>query len=196
MELNILDICFGLGYNTFCTILYMLENNIASKVNFFSPELDEGLIRKLHNFDFPKSFLKIKNIIEAVSKNQFYEDDQFKIEVYIGDARKYIKNNNNIHIVYQDAFSSDVNKELWTKEYFDDLKLSMAKKSIITTYSIATPVRLSMWYNGLYIYEHKYDGKRKATIAFTNKMDAYLGLKFIDMDKKLLNNQDATVYFD
>ena len=44
-----------------------------------------------------------------------------KIEVFIGDARKYIKSlkPNSFDIVFQDAFSSDVNFELWTKEYFE-----------------------------------------------------------------------------
>ena len=27
-ELNILDICFGIGYNTFSTIYYCLQNNL------------------------------------------------------------------------------------------------------------------------------------------------------------------------
>ena len=31
-HLRILDICFGLGYNTFCTILYILEQKLNISV--------------------------------------------------------------------------------------------------------------------------------------------------------------------
>jgi len=191
-HLNILDICFGIGYNTFTTIIYILQNNIKTKINFYSVELDEELINSLKDFNYPKEFLQISHIITAISNNKSYKDDQFYIEVKIDDARNYIKTLDNIDIVYQDAFSSDVNKELWTKEYFYDIKNSLSKDAILTTYSIATPIRLSMYENDLEIYEYKYDSKRKATLATTMvKIDCSFDLKYIDMIKKQINNPSA-----
>ena len=193
--LNILDICFGIGYNTFATILYILQNNIKTKVNFYSPEFDEKLINSLKDFNYPKEFEQIKHIIDEVSTKHYYKDEQFTISLYIGDARKYIKTLSNIHIVYQDAFSSDVNKELWTKEYFRDITKSLSSKAIILTYSIATPIRLAMWENNLNIYQYIYDGKRKATLGtnFTLEKKAF---KYINMQKKLINNPNAKVLID
>ena len=192
-SLNILDICFGIGYNTFSTILYLLDNNIKTKINFHSPEFDLELISSLKEFEYPKEFLKIKHIIDEISSKHFYEDEQFKIELYIGDARKYIKNlkqkNISIDVVYQDAFSSDVNRELWTREYFKDIKNILNSKSILLTYSIATPIRLGMYENGLNIQEYKYDDKRRATLGSTfNISNEKYNLKYIDMDKKKINN--------
>ena len=194
-ELNILDICFGLGYNTFATILYILENNISTKINFYSPEFDRELIKSLEKFDYPKEFERIANIIKEVSSNHYYQDEQFTINLYIGDARKYIKTISNIDVVYQDAFSSDVNKELWTIEYFKDIKHILSPKAILLTYSIATPVRLGLFENNLKIFQYKYNGKRKATIA-TNYIldDGYF--KYIDMDKKKINNPLAKPLYD
>lgn len=194
-ELNILDICFGIGYNTFATIYYMKKNNIDTKVSFYSPEFDEELIKSLKNFEYPKEFDEIKHIIEAVSNDQFYQDSQFKIEVFIGDARLYIQTLFKIDIVYQDAFSSDVNKELWTKEYFSDIKNIVDFDALITTYSIATPVRLAMSENGFYIYECNPTGKSKITIA-TNYLIDNNELKFIDMEKKKQNNPNAKALSD
>ena len=34
-ELNILDICFGLGYNTLATIYYVKHNNLNTKINIY-----------------------------------------------------------------------------------------------------------------------------------------------------------------
>jgi fermentation-respiration switch protein FrsA (DUF1100 family) len=171
------------------------KNNIDTKVNFYSPEFDEELIKSLKTFDYPPEFDEIKHIIEAVSTEQFYEDSRFKIEVFVGDARLYIQTLFKIDIVYQDAFSSDVNKELWTKEYFKDIVSILDFDALITTYSIATPVRLAMSENGLYIYEFNPTGKRKATIASNNLIDSDR-LKFIDMEKKKQNNPDAKPLLD
>ena len=194
-SINILDICFGIGYNTFATIYYCLKYNIKTKINFYSPEFDEELIKNLKEFDYPKEFDTIKYIINEVSDNSYYKDEQFEINIYIGDARKYIKKLNNIDIVYQDAFSSEVNKELWTQEYFSDIVNTLTSNAIITTYSIATPIRLSMSNNKLFIYQHILPNKRKATLATNYKLDDN-SFKYIDMDRKLLNNPRAKALTD
>jgi len=198
-ELNILDICFGLGYNTLGTIYYILKNNLNIKVNFFSPEFDEKLVKSLKDFDYPKEFDEIKHIIKVLSLDKFYQDDKFKIEIYIGDARKYIKNLTSIDIVYQDAFSSDTNKELWTKEYFSDIEKTLSKKALITTYSIATPVRMSLYENNLYIYEYQSIIKKRSTIATNFQMmqiDNNIQLKYIDMERKKLHSPNAIALTD
>ena len=164
----------------------------TTKVHFFSPEFDLDLITSLKDFKYPKEFDKIKHIIDAVSSNHHYEDEQFKIELYIGDARVYIQDISNIDIVYQDAFSSDVNQELWTTQYFKDIVSTLSSQAILLTYSIATPIRMGMYENGLNIQEYKYDKKRRATIGSNFKIDdKEYTLKVIDMEKKKINSPSA-----
>jgi len=195
MPLNILDICFGLGYNTFATIYHCISNNIKTKITFYSPEFDEELVKSLKDFEYPKEFSKIKYIIDEVSKNMYYKDEQFEILIYIGDARRYVKTLKDINIVYQDAFSSEVNKELWTKEYFSDIEKILSPNSIITTYSIATPIRLSMSLNHLFIYQHILPNNRKATIASNYTIINKL-YKYIDMENKLKLNPTSKALYD
>jgi len=64
-SLTILDICFGLGYNTFATLYYIKSQGLKTKVHILSPEFDEGLVRSLDTFDFPPEFEAIKHIIKA-----------------------------------------------------------------------------------------------------------------------------------
>jgi len=161
-EIRILDICFGLGFNTFVTILHRPENK---KLKIFSPELDLDLIKSLKNFKYPKEFEKIRHIIGEISKNLYYKDEFVEIEVANMNARDYIRDLENIHIVYQDAFSPKVNKELWTIEYFSDIKKILNKKGILTTYSVATPVRCALYKLGFKLFTHKCDIIRKGTIA-------------------------------
>ncbi len=192
-ELNILDICFGIGYNTFSTIYYVLRNKLDVRLNIYSPELDAELINSLHDFNFPEEFKDIKHIIQSISKDKKYKDDFFDIEVKICDARKYIKTLKNMDIVYQDAFSSDVNNELWTVEYFKDIHEACNKDAIVTTYSIATPVRLSMYKAGFEIYEIK-PVKMKQTLGFKHKIS--IDAKYIDMELKQQRNKEAKAIYD
>ena len=195
LELTILDICFGIGYNTFSTIYYCLQNNLDMKLNIFSPELDGNLVKSLDNFEFPKEFDSIKHIINSISQTSKYEDEKLKIEVFIGNARDYIKSleKNSFDIIYQDAFSSDVNFELWTKEYFEDIYKLCKNSCIMSSYAIATPIRLSMYEAGFFIYENR-PVKRKITLAFKQKQDVIE--KYVDMELKKQRNKEAVALYD
>lgn len=187
-ELHILDICFGLGYNTFSTIYYVKKEGLNKKLKFYSPELDGELIKSLQEFEYPKEFEEIRDIIDEVIKTHKYKDESIEIELFIGNALEYVKTLSNIDIVYQDAFSSDVNVELWTKSYFEDIYKLLNDDGVVTTYSIATPVRLSMYEAGLFIYEYKSQNTRKQTLAFKQKQDMD---GFVDMELKKQRNPNA-----
>jgi len=186
---TILDICFGLGYNTFATLYYIQKNNLKTKVHILSPEFDEGLIHSLSDFDFPPEFETLKPVIEAVSQNLSYEDAQFKIEILPGDARKSIPQiKEKIDIVYQDAFSPAHNPLLWTKEWFSDLRAICNDDAILTTYSIAAAIRLGLYENGFFIFVHRAELMRYSTVASLKMLDS---LEYIDMELKKIRNPTA-----
>jgi len=177
-EIRILDICFGLGYNTFSAVLNRPQN---AKLKIFSPELDLELIKSLKNFKYPKEFEKIGDIINSISENLYYKDEFVEIEVKNIDAREYIKNLKDIDIVYQDAFSPKVNRELWTIEYFKDIKKILNKNGVITTYSVATPIRCALYKLGFKLFTHKDNFIRKGTIATLKEID----YPKVDFEEKL-----------
>jgi len=198
-ELTILDICFGIGYNSLSTLYYIQTQNLDTKVNIYSPEIDLKLIHSIKNFTFPKEFESLKAIIQIISEKLYYEDEKCKIEIYNGDAREYLNilftRNIFFDIVYQDAFSSEVNKLLWTQEYFGQIKKILNDDAIITTYSIATPIRLSIYNNGFNIYEYKPNSSNRITLALNNKtIDT--NYKYIDMELKQQRNKTATALKD
>ncbi len=188
-ELTILDICFGLGYNTFATLYYIKKEQLSTKIHILSPEFDEELIYSLYNFKYPKEFCEIKHIIEVVSKNFYYEDEQFKIEILLGDARKSIPNiKEKIDIIYQDAFSPNHNPLLWTTEYFKDIRAVCKEDAILTTYSIAAAIRLGLYENDFLIFIHKANMMRNSTVASLKMLD---NLEYIDMELKKERNPNA-----
>jgi tRNA U34 5-methylaminomethyl-2-thiouridine-forming methyltransferase MnmC len=192
-KLKILDICFGLGYNTFSTIYYCLKENLNIKIEIISPEFDEELIKSLDSFKYPKEFDTISHIIKAIAQKQYYKDQNIEISIILGDARAAIKNIKDCDIVYQDAFSSEVNKELWTYEYFKDIFSLCNDNAILTSYSVATPIRLSMYEAGFFIYEIK-PVKKKQTLAFKQKQN--IDAKYIDMELKKQRNKEAKAIYD
>lgn len=90
-KLTILDICFGLGYNTLATIHHILQEKLDTQVHIISPEFDEKLVRSLKDFEYPEEFASLKRIIDTLSENMHYQDEQFRIDIIIGDARKMVR---------------------------------------------------------------------------------------------------------
>lgn len=188
-KLTILDICFGLGYNTFATLHHIKKLKLPTKVHILSPEFDEELVRSLDTFDYPPEFDNIKHIIKAISQNLHYEDEQFKIEILLGDARKSIPQiKEKIDIVYQDAFSPAHNPLLWTTEYFKDVRAICKKDALLTTYSTAAAIRLGLYENDFLIFVHRAEMMRYSTVASLKMLK---DMEYIDMELKKVRNREA-----
>ena len=193
-EINILDICFGLGFNTLATLYYHKKNSLASKLNIYSPELDASLVKSLENFTYPKEFDAFKHIVLQLSEKGFYADDFFHIELFLGDAREYIRGfSDKFDIVYQDAFSPSSNPILWTLEYFSDIKKAMKKDAVLTTYSISLATRLALYQNDFNIYINSGKDFRASTLASVSKLKDF---EQVNMKHKILCNPDANPFRD
>jgi len=186
-EINILDICFGLGFNTLATLYYAKQYFSQTKINIYSPELDEELVSSLKNFKYPEEFDEFRDIISALVENGVYDDGLWHVEVFLGDARRYIKTfpHAKFDIVYQDAFSPTTNPILWTKEYFEDIRKIMKEDGVLTTYSIALKTRLALYENGFNIYINSGEEFRDATVASPSKLSIF---KEVDMEHKIRCN--------
>jgi tRNA U34 5-methylaminomethyl-2-thiouridine-forming methyltransferase MnmC len=193
-ELHILDICYGLGFNTLCTVLYYQQHAPQTKLFIYSPELDADLIRSLKNFTYPDEFQELDAIITQLSEKQMYESENLYIEIFLGDAREYVqKFENRFDIVYQDAFSPSTNPILWTKEYFADIAKAMKKDAILTTYSIALKIRLALYKNGFNIYLNRGDDFRDATVASLSQIEEF---ELVNMEHKIACNPTVKPLLD
>ncbi len=194
--LTILDICFGLGYNTWATLHYIKKHNLHTRVRIVSPEFDAALLATLKTFAYPKEFETLQPIIDAVSREGFYEDAQCTVAVYVGDAREHIQNliasSVAVDIVYQDPFSPRKNPLLWTREWFADVRSACADDAVLTTYSIAAVTRMGLHENGFGLYEYRPPRTRKSLIASLQPIDPLLAdMVPIDMHQKIRRNPVA-----
>ena len=193
-SLHILDICFGLGFNTLATIYYHQKYHYDCKLHIYSPELDLELIDSLQNFTYPKEFDSIKHIILALSKEKVYQDDNLFIEIFVGDAREYVRGFDGVFdIVYQDAFSPKTNPVLWSLEYFAEIKKAMRSEGVLSTYSTALATRLALYENGFNLYIYRTQGCRNSTIA---SLEEIKSLEKVDMEHKIACNKDVKALRD
>ncbi len=188
-ELHILDICFGLGLNTLATIHHYTKNAPDTRLYIYSPEIDSELIAALPKFTYPKEFLPYKKIIEALSSCGSYNYENISVELFLGDAREYVRGfENRFDIIYQDAFSPAHNPTLWTLEYFGDIAKAIKKEGVLTTYSTALKARLALYKNGFAIYLLKHQNARNSTVASLKPIE---DLERVDMEHKIACNLDV-----
>jgi len=139
-QVHILDICFGLGYNSAAAI--DAANRSGSSVEIIGLENDIEIMKKIKGIDADfESYGLVKELAESESLG--INRDNIRIKVILGDARISIKELPDDHFdaVFLDPFSPKKCPELWTGEFFRDIKKTMKKNSIMATYSCARIVR-------------------------------------------------------
>jgi len=185
----ILDICFGLGYNTLVLIWYLRQQGYQGYLQIFSPEHDRQLLESLVDFPYPDEIMGLSPIIQELSNNLTYRDKNLAIEIVTLDARRWLADFSEMaDIIFHDPFSPARNPKLWSREYFAQLRRVGAEDLLITTYSTATAVRMGLFENGFHIYENLPAAKvRSATLASLTP----LPLPEIDMVLKQQRNPRA-----
>lgn len=166
---RILDICFGLGYNSFFTIAY--AKRLGLKVEIYAPESDLDLLKKLNSLKYPKilsNYLDLSDILDSISNGVDYQNENAKLVVFKGNAIDFISNfsDNFFDIIYQDAFSPTKNKELWSVEYFKSLFRILKIKGIISTYSSASRIRQNAAISGFYVKNAKFPTLKNGSFFF------------------------------
>lgn len=157
--LNILEIGFGIGLGAITTFEALKDKN----VNFVSFEIDPQMIEIAFKENDFSIFIKTKT-------NFGYEltYQNFKISLYLGNARELIHQFpiNYFHAIYQDAFSPKKNPEIWSYEWFCDLKTKSNHDCILSTYSASSSIRKSLIHAGWKVkHGLKCEGKRSSTVA-------------------------------
>lgn len=189
-HLRIIDICFGLGFNTLLSLYYRDTYYSDTTLEIYSPELDGDLVASLIDFPYPDIFEPYRNIITDIATLGGYEDERTQITVDIMDARVAMRElEGEWDVCYQDAFSPQTNPILWTREYFGDVARLMGDDGVVTTYSTALATRLALYENGFNVYLNRGEGYRNATIAARRSLAGY---ERVDMEHKIACNPNAT----
>ena len=143
-SLNVLDICFGLGYNS--ASLFDNLINQSSKINWYALELDKS---PLEYSSKNKSFYKLWNpkileIFKSLFVKSTFEDESFKCKILWGQARNEIlkiPSNINFDLIYLDGFSPQRCPQVWTIEFLSNVTNKLEYNGYLITYSSSAAVR-------------------------------------------------------
>ena len=146
-EINILEIGFGTGLNCFITFLEAVRLDL--KVNYLGVEAYPVLqneieklnyVEELEAEDFGKKFdemhtnnwnenFAISDVFSLEKRQQFFNE---------------IDSNNEIDLIYFDAFGARVQPELWTEAIFRSMFKALKNGGVLVTYSAKGSVRRAM----------------------------------------------------
>nr|WP_075486321.1 MnmC family methyltransferase [Prochlorococcus marinus] len=157
-SINVLDICFGLGYNS-ASLLNELINQ-KSYLNLYALEIDKKPLEySLSNKSFLKLWApKVKKIFESVYQKDYFEDNFFKCSLLWGDAREKINiipSSIKFDLIYLDGFSPQKCPQLWTIEFLSKVKERLNSQGYLITYSSSAAVRNTLRNLGLEIFTIK-----------------------------------------
>ncbi len=142
-KIKILDVCFGLGYNSAMAIDIAWQENPKCVVEILGLENNEEILQTI--IDLPDSFRCYPLIKEMIHSDYMLANNKLSIQVLLGDARKTIKKiNDSFDVCFFDPFSPKKCPELWTYEMFQAIFNLLKVGGRITTYSCARVVRDNM----------------------------------------------------
>jgi len=163
----ILDVCFGMGYNSAKAIDVALETNSKCEVEVYGLEYDEEIVKKIQEVNPPIDFFKhYKNL---TPQNLEFKQGNVTVKLLLGDARETVKQLPKEHFdaIFFDPFSPKTAPEMWTKEFLEEMFRVLNSTGILATYSCARIVRDNLKAAGFMYDNGPIVGRRgPGTIAF------------------------------
>jgi tRNA U34 5-methylaminomethyl-2-thiouridine-forming methyltransferase MnmC len=170
-HLRVLDICYGLGYNTAAAIETIWQANPNCTIEIMALEIDRAVpIAAIEHNLLADWSAPIPRLLAALAQSELVDRDRFQARLIFGDARqsidRAIERGFQADAIFLDPFSPLVCPQLWTVEFIDRVVKCCAPDGRIATYSCAAAVRTAMLAAGLRIADTAPVGRKApGTIA-------------------------------
>ncbi|WP_448562848.1 tRNA (5-methylaminomethyl-2-thiouridine)(34)-methyltransferase MnmD [Trichothermofontia sp.] len=147
--LRLLDVCYGLGYNTAAALETIAQVNPACQVELYGLELDASVPRAAIAFDLITIWSPpIQAILRDLAGDYHCQRTTLKATLLLGDARQTIQTLRQrgiqADVVFFDPFSPRRCPQLWTVEFFQQVAACLAPTGVLATYSRAASVRSAL----------------------------------------------------
>ncbi len=199
-DVRLLDVCFGLGYNSLCA-LNLTGKDAPSTLSITALEMDRRVVHAAANTiqTVETDRFNWRNTLAELHNNQESRlTDHASIKMHWGDARYTVTklSPNEFDLIFLDAFSTQRNSELWTVDFFRKLKAVMKPDAVLLTYCAAIPVRAGLMEAGFFVGETDPVGRQRGgTLAAMRKMDIELPLPEAEL-KMILETTRGLPYRD
>ena len=184
-SLNVLDLCFGLGYNSASLFNNLIRQN--SFIKWYALEIDKKPLEySLGNKLFQKLWHpKVLKIFKSLYENNTYRDQFFECNILWGDAREKINDipeNIKFDLIYLDGFSPQKCPQVWSVEFLSKVTQRLYPNGSLITYSSSAAIRKTLRNFGLNIFNIKPD-----IISKNLWSNGTIAIKIVD-EKEVQNN--------
>ena len=170
--LKILDICYGLGYNTAAALETIWRANTCCKIELKALEIDIEVGRSAISHQLTQSYsADVQQVLLDLAMHCLAERDHLAAEILLGDARQQIQplieRGWQADVIFLDPFSPPHCPQLWTVEFLQLVARCLSPQGgELVTYSCAAAVRSALRLAGLSIGSVRAGGRRwPGTIA-------------------------------
>jgi tRNA U34 5-methylaminomethyl-2-thiouridine-forming methyltransferase MnmC len=173
-HLRILDICYGLGYNSAAALATIWRSNPNCTVEIIALEMDRSVPISAIEHNLLSDWEEpIPQLLTKLVRAEKIEDDRLNARLILGDARQTISEpldrGFRADAIFLDPFSPTACPQLWTIEFIDRVAKCCASDGIIATYSCASAIRTAMVEAGLVVGDSSPVGRKSpSTIASFN----------------------------
>lgn len=155
-SLRLLDVCYGLGYNTAAALETIGRVNPTCRVEGVGLEIDATVPAAAIAPPLIESWsAPTQAILQAIAQTHVYTGDRVTVRLLIGDARQTIQplvqSGFKADAIFFDPFSPRRCPQLWTVEFFAMVARCLAPDGKLATYSRSASVRAAMLEAGLCI---------------------------------------------
>ncbi len=174
---RLLDICYGLGYNTAAALETIWKTNPNCRVELMALELDPAVPRAAIAYNLLKDWMPpIPKLLESLATSLEVKTDNFHARLYLGDARSTIQqlcqSNVQADAIFLDPFSPRRCPQLWTVEFLQQVANCCTIRGRLATYSCAAAVRAALIAVGFKIgFTIPVGGRQPGTVASFSPSD-------------------------
>ena len=186
-QVKVIDVCYGLGYNTAATIDHVYQLNPECDLELIALELDETVPAQASEKGLLDHWsTDIRDLLAQLVKEKQVEKSSIKLKLLIGDARQTIQqlitNNFSADAIFLDPFSPPKCPQLWTVEFLSLLAKCLKPQGIMGTYSCSAAVRNALQLAGLTIGVNYSVGRRSSGTIATYDFEPIPQLSQIDLE--------------
>ncbi|PAX45663.1 tRNA (5-methylaminomethyl-2-thiouridine)(34)-methyltransferase MnmD [Brunnivagina elsteri] len=157
--IRILDICYGLGYNTATAIQKIWSINLNCYIEIIALEINQAVPQAAVNHQLFNNWNyeshNILDILIKIAETGHIETKNIKANLLLGDARitiqEVITSGFQADAIFLDPFSPPQCPQLWTIEFIQLVSKCLSPTGILATYSCAASVRTALITSGLKI---------------------------------------------
>ena len=168
-SIKLLDICYGLGYNSAAALATIWSINPECCVELVALEADRAVPHQAIAEHLLLGWEPLIQLLKELADIGQVCTKQLNAQLLIGDARKTIQQvyqwGWQADAIFLDPFSPPKCPQLWTVEFLGLVAQCLAPTGRLATYSCAASVRTALQLAGLNVGPTKVVGRTPGTVA-------------------------------